>query len=176
MPPNTRASAISATAAEKLANDRVPGRSSDVKVKGELSPNMAARIDAAEPLTVEWPDGYSGCGGVPDGRASSHGVHAVSGSVLALPSVSAKRIAVIGRQNTYRYLRSKQAIAASAMETPNKANRCAFAVKFKDRLAEIYAATRFQNNAAFPAQNSANSVWSAERDDPVKIPITLLSL
>ena len=25
MPPNTRASAISATAAEKLANDRVPG-------------------------------------------------------------------------------------------------------------------------------------------------------
>src|SRR3954465_6082381 len=153
MPPNTRASAISATAAEKLANDRVPARSSDVKVKGELSPNMAARIDAAEPLTVEWPDGYSGCGGVPDGRASSHGVHVVSGSVLALPSVSPKRIAVIGRQKTYRYLPSKQAIAASAMETPNKANRCAFAVKLKDRLSGTSAPTRFPQKPAARPQN-----------------------
>jgi hypothetical protein len=34
---------------------------------------------------------------------------------------------VIGRQKTYRYLASQQAIAASAMETPNRANRRTYA-------------------------------------------------
>jgi hypothetical protein len=53
MPPKTLASAISPTAAEKLEKDRVPGRTSDVTVNGELSPKTAARIYAAEPLTVE---------------------------------------------------------------------------------------------------------------------------
>ena len=51
-----------------------------------------------EPLTVEWPEGYSGCAGVPAGKKSSQGVHAGSGSVLGLLSVSPARIAVIGRQ------------------------------------------------------------------------------
>src|SRR3974390_2464576 len=77
MPPKTRALAISATASLKLLKERVPGRTSEVTVKEELSPNWAARIAAAEPLTVEWPEGYSGCGGVPGapgaGRASSQG-------------------------------------------------------------------------------------------------------
>src|SRR5215831_8558465 len=99
MPPKTLASAISSVAAEKLGKERVvPGRISEVSVNGVLSPNAAARIDAAAPLTVEWPDGYSGWAGVPGGKASSHGVHPVSGSVLALPSVSPRRIAVMGRQ------------------------------------------------------------------------------
>src|SRR4029077_20272626 len=99
MPPNTLASAISATTAEKLGNDRVvPGRISDVIETAVLSPNSAARMYAAEQLTVEWPDGYSGCAGVPDGKASNHGVHPASGSVLAFPSVSPRRIAVMGRQ------------------------------------------------------------------------------
>jgi hypothetical protein len=61
MPPNTRASAISATAAEKLGNDRVPDLTSDVTVKAVLSPNFLANMKAAAPLTVEWPEGYSGC-------------------------------------------------------------------------------------------------------------------
>src|SRR6266850_7976707 len=100
MPPKTRASAISATAAEKLGNARVPGRISDVTVNGVSSPNSAARTKAAEPLTVEWPDGYSGWAGVPAGKKSSQGTQVGSGSVPALPSASPPRIAVIGRQKT----------------------------------------------------------------------------
>jgi len=53
MPPNTLASAISATAAEKLGKDRVPGRISDITENAVLSPNAAARTYAAEPLTVD---------------------------------------------------------------------------------------------------------------------------
>ena len=60
IPPNTLASAISATTAEKLGNERVPGLISDVTEIAVFSPNVAARIYAAEPLTVECPEGYSG--------------------------------------------------------------------------------------------------------------------
>src|ERR1700722_2469173 len=100
MPPNTPASAISATPAEKLGNARVPGRTSEVTVNGVSSPNAAASTKAAAPLTVEWPEGYSGWAGVPDGKKSSQGVQAVSGAVLALLSVSPARIAVMGLQKT----------------------------------------------------------------------------
>src|ERR1700759_128297 len=100
MPPKTRASAISETTAEKLENERVPGRTSEVTVNGVSSPNAAARMAAAAPLTVECPDGYSRWAGVPGGKKSSHGVQAESGSVAELPSVSPPRIAVIGRQKT----------------------------------------------------------------------------
>ena len=72
MPPKTRASAISATALEKLENERVPGRTSEVTVNAVLSPNAAERTNAAAPLTVEWADGYSGCAGVPALKKSSH--------------------------------------------------------------------------------------------------------
>src|SRR5579864_2099369 len=137
MPPNTRASAISATTAEKLGKDRVPGRISDVTLNGVSSPNIPARIYAAEPLTVECPDGYSGCAGVPGGRASNHGIQAGSGDVPGFPSVSPARMAVMGRQKTYRYLESQHAIAASAIATFSKANRCAFSDKLKDRFEDI---------------------------------------
>src|ERR1700675_2562618 len=100
MPPKTRASAISATAAEKLGNDRVPGRTSEMTVNGVSSPNAAPSTHAADPLTVEWPEGYSGWAGVPLGRESSHGVQLGSGSVLAFPSASPSRIAVMGLQKT----------------------------------------------------------------------------
>src|SRR5436190_17662037 len=100
MPPKTRASAISATADVKLGNARVPDRTSDVTVNCVSLPNSADKTKAAEPLTVEWPDGYSGWGGVPAGKKSSQGVQLGSGSVAALPSVSPSRIAVIGRQKT----------------------------------------------------------------------------
>ena len=40
MPPMTRTSAISATALEKLENERVPGRDSEMTVKEVLSPKM----------------------------------------------------------------------------------------------------------------------------------------
>src|SRR5260370_36084660 len=114
MPPKTRALAISATASEKLANERVfPGVVSEVTLNAVFSPNAAARMKAAEPLTVEWPEGYSGCAGVPPGKKSSQGIQAGSESAGWSPS----RIAVIGRQNTERYLPSQHAIAAPAIET-----------------------------------------------------------
>ena len=96
MPPKTRALAISATASEKLTNERVPGRTSEVTLNAVFSPNAAARMNAAEPLTVEWPDGYSGCAGVPAEKKSSHGIQFGSESAGVNPS----RIAVIGRQKT----------------------------------------------------------------------------
>src|SRR5258705_1174172 len=136
MPRNPLASAIPDTPAEKLEKDRVTARIADVTVNAVLSPNMAARMYAAEPLTVECPDGYSGCAGVPEGKASSHGIHPESGSVLAFPSLSPARIAVMGRQKTYRYLASQHAMPASAIVTLSKANKCAFSVMLKDRLTE----------------------------------------
>src|ERR1700694_2817489 len=96
MPPKTRALAISATVSEKLENVRVPGRTSEVTVNAVFSPNAAARMNAAEPLTVEWPDGYSGCAGVPVGKKSSHGTHIGSASAGVRPA----RTAGIGRHKT----------------------------------------------------------------------------
>jgi len=85
MPPKTRALAISEVAAAKLANVRVPGLTSDVVLKVVSSPNASARTKAAAPLTVEWPDGYSGCAGVPVGKKSSQGTDVGSGPIPALP-------------------------------------------------------------------------------------------
>src|SRR5258708_24362593 len=97
MPPKTRAVAMCATASVKLANERVfPGVVSEVTLNAVFSPNAAARMKAAEPLTVEWPDGYSGCAGVPPGKKSSQGIQAGSESAGVNPS----RIAEIGRQKT----------------------------------------------------------------------------
>src|SRR5512133_164353 len=121
MPPNTRASLISASTDEKLANVRVPGLTSDVSVTAVSSPKAAAKTKAAAPLTVEWPEGYSGCAGVPAGKKSSQGVQVGSGFEL-----EGSRIAVMGRQKLNRYLESQHAIAASAMATFSKANRRAF--------------------------------------------------
>src|SRR5580658_10875232 len=93
MPPKTRASAISETALEKLENERVPGRDSEVTVKAVLSPKREARTNAAEPLIEAWAEGYSGKAGVPV-KESSQGSHVGSASAGVRPS----RIAVIGRQ------------------------------------------------------------------------------
>src|SRR5580692_9942987 len=95
MPPKTRASAISATALEKLENERVSlGRDSEVTVKAVFSPNADARTNAAEPLIEAWAEGYSGKAGVPGGKKSSQGSQVGSASAGVRPSW----IAVIGRQ------------------------------------------------------------------------------
>ena len=94
MPPKTRASAISETALEKLENERVPGRDSEVTVKEVLSPKVEARMNAAEPLIEAWAEGYSGKAGVPGGKKSSQGSQVGSASAGVRPSW----IAVIGRQ------------------------------------------------------------------------------
>jgi len=64
-------------------------------VKCLISPKILASTTAAAPLTVEWPDGYSGWFGV-----AKSGIHDGSGLVPGLPSVSARGIAVTGRQKT----------------------------------------------------------------------------
>jgi hypothetical protein len=53
MPPKTRASTISAIASEKLEYERVPGRTSEVRLNAVLSPNAAPRMKAAAPLIEE---------------------------------------------------------------------------------------------------------------------------
>src|SRR5580693_7459522 len=93
MPPNTRAFLISSKAAEKLVNLRVtPGMAFEPTLRDVSSPNVCDRICVAAALTQECAEGYSGKAGV-----VISGVHAPSGMVLSLPSVSPSWIAVIGR-------------------------------------------------------------------------------
>ena len=113
---------------EARERPRRPGRTSDVTVNAVSLPNILVSTSAAEPLTVECPEGYSGWGGVPVGRASSHGTQPVSTAVEAFMSRSPSRIAVIGRQKTNRYLLSQHAITASAMLMFIRANRWALCV------------------------------------------------
>ena len=175
MPPNTRASAISATAAEKLENDRVPGRTSESIVNGVLSPNIASRINAAAPLTVECPDGYSGCGGVPVGRKSSHGVHIGSASVLGV---------LVSIPGPNRGNRTPEHIAILGIPAGD-ASVCHCEIKQREQVSVLRNSQRtrsgnlemrFQYRGVLPFQNNANSDWSAERRDPVNAPIILISL
>src|SRR6266480_7117358 len=104
MPPKTRASAISATAFAKLENARVPGRASEVTLNAAFSPNAAARMNAAEPLTVEWPDGYSGCGGVPVQRGKRGVALCSKGCGLRLIHFKQDRVRCLNRRGVLRSL------------------------------------------------------------------------
>ena len=74
------------------------------------------------PVAQRCPDGLSGCAGVTSGGApgatgvdgSNSGSHVGSAVVAGLPSVSASRMAVIGRQKFQHYFSCQQPIAASA--------------------------------------------------------------
>src|SRR5690349_3190622 len=79
-------------------------------VIGMSSPKYWESTAAAAPLAQECADGYSGNGGV-----GMSGVQFGSAIVSGLLSVSAKVIAVIGRQNAYVYFASQQPIMASDM-------------------------------------------------------------
>ena len=99
---------------------------------------------------------------------------AVSGSVAALPSVPALRIAVTGRQLWKGGHPASQAqIAASAMAMFNKANSLAFSSSVLPWSAPpIIRAILFQwpGGVSVPApsaQNKAISVCSAVRVDPL---------
>src|SRR5262245_46538078 len=97
MPPSSRLRAFSAAAAEKLAYERVtPGRSGGVEVKATASvPKKPARAVAAAAPYALCPDEYDGCAGV-----TSSGAQVGSARVSGLPSVSAARMAVTGRQKS----------------------------------------------------------------------------
>src|SRR5258706_13902789 len=113
-----RAFLISSRAWVKLVKERTtPSITSESILNDVASPKKFASTLPAAPLMQEWPEGYSGCGGV-----TSSGVQA-SASVPALPSVAANGIAVTGRQKTYSYFASKQPIRASAMAMFTKASK-----------------------------------------------------
>src|SRR5262249_60607823 len=97
IPPSRRLRAFSLAAAEKLANERVtPGKSVVVEVNAMLSvPKNPARAVAAAAPNVLCPDEYAGCAGV-----AISGVQVGSAWVSGLPSVSAARMAVTGRQKS----------------------------------------------------------------------------
>jgi hypothetical protein len=129
IPPNTRASTTSSSAAEKPGKLRdCPGNASLVIVMAVFSPKYWERTRAAAPLAQEWAEGYSGNGGV-----TISGVHSGSGSVSGFTLRSANAIAVIGRHDTYVYFASQQPImesdmarftCASGRAVCNRLNRC----------------------------------------------------
>src|SRR4030095_426132 len=106
---------------------------------------------------------------------------AVSGSVAGLPSVSAVRIAVTGRQKWKVYLASQAQMAASAMAMFNKANSLAFSPSVLPCAAAMICAILFQwpGGVSVPApsaQNKAISVCSSVRVEPVVAPSSVTSL
>src|SRR5512133_2338530 len=91
------------------------------------------------------PDGCSGYGGPVSSvggptpmiagsvtEGSNSGFHVASWSVAALPSISAFRIAVIGRQKFQWYLSFQALISASAELRSSSANRRALSVTSSD--------------------------------------------
>src|SRR5262245_19515786 len=125
MPPQIRASMTSSRASEKRLNVRrgigTPLRDRPVtRVIFSLSwPKNLAIVVSTAPLMQPWPDGWSGNGGVARGgvvavSAANSDSQFGSATVFGLPSVSASRIAALGRQKCQKYLSFQQAIAASA--------------------------------------------------------------
>src|SRR5690606_36102421 len=126
MPPKRRLMPASLAAASKPEKLRTtPGVPSEVVEKGMASlPKNDANTVAAPRLKVLCPDVYSGNGGVGISE-----LQVTSGSVSGLPSVSASRMAEIGRHRSYVNFASQQEIAASAMVRLSNANRRAFSSK-----------------------------------------------
>ena len=127
-------------------------------------PKKSCRVCTMAPLMQPCPDGCSGKPGVTSGvpncgvAGSNNGVHAGSASVAGLPSVSASRIAVIGRQNFQWYLLSQQPIAPSAEAKLALANRRAVSAMPSPRLAESARKTRFHSAGPWSCQKIAASV------------------
>src|SRR5205807_10355655 len=107
MPPHTRASMTSLSASENRSKLRVVQDLLLKALKPILSvPKKFWSVFTNALVALQWPDGWSGKGGVTSGGGWQTGVvgwnsgsHVGSASVAGLPSVSASRIAVIGRQN-----------------------------------------------------------------------------
>src|SRR5438093_13306677 len=102
------------------------------------------------------------------------GVHAGSGSVLELPSVSTARIAVTGRQNMYVYFASQHAINAFVTAATPMASKRA-AVNRSIALAKLRTLA-LHSALADGDQNSAVADCSAVRLVSVARPRSLTSL
>src|SRR5947209_11219195 len=97
---------FSFSASDRLLNVRVVPDLLLVAVKLMSSvPKKYRSVRRMAPAAQLWPDGFSGNGGVTSGACpagsgvagSNSGVHPGSAVVAGLPSVSASRMAVIGR-------------------------------------------------------------------------------
>src|SRR5215831_3067654 len=108
MPAHTRASITSLRASENRLKLRVVQDLLLNALKAILSvPKKFWSVFTNAAVAQQWPDGWSGKGGVKSGArgvqvcvdGSNSGSHVGSASVAGLPSVSASRIAVMGRQN-----------------------------------------------------------------------------
>src|SRR5215468_5391126 len=107
MPAHTRASMTSWSASENRSKLRVVHDLLLNALKPILSvPKKFWSVCTNAEVALQWPDGWSGKGGVTSGGGlqtvvdgSNNGSHVGSASVAGLPSISASRIAVIGRQN-----------------------------------------------------------------------------
>src|SRR5262245_7847974 len=121
------------------------------------APSSASSTAPTAADEMQCAHGYSGCSGV-----SSSGIHPVSASVASLPSISARRIAVIGRQKAYSYFASNTATNESMAATFASANSRArstvdIGCDARDRT------TGFQEAGPVIDQKSAASVCAAER-------------
>src|SRR5262245_35320936 len=132
--------------------------------------NPARAVAAAAPYAL-CPDEYDGCAGV-----AISGVQVGSAAVAGLPSVSAARMAVTGRQKLYVYLVSQVAMYASAPARFMSANSRAFCDRVKPWASDTLAAIWFQWRGDGSAQNRAISVPSALRMVLLAAPSSLTSL
>src|SRR5437763_8791262 len=154
----------------------MPGSVVLVVLKPALLPKNSVSTSAAAALVMQWPERYSGCGGV-----GTSGVQVGSGTVSGLPSSywvvpSFSRIAWTGRQKLKRYLVSKTTTTASERAMLSRAKMRAFSATLVCRSAAIARAIRFQESVVLSNQKRAPSVCSGVRRALVVPPYSLTSL
>src|SRR5437667_3311551 len=123
MPAHTRASITSLSISENRSKLRVVQDLLLSALKPILSvPKKFWSVFTKAPVAQAWPEGWSGKGGVKSGNrglqtgvaGSNSGNHVGSAWVSGLPSVSACRMPVVGRQNNHYHLSVQQPFASSA--------------------------------------------------------------
>src|SRR5262245_56195307 len=121
-------------------------------------PSSASRTAPTAADEMQCAHGYSGCSGV-----SSSGNQVGAASVASLPSMSARRIAVIGRQNAYSYFASNTATNESMAATFASANSLARSTVDIGCDTASERTTGFHDAGPVIDQKSAVSVCEAER-------------
>src|SRR5262245_35280696 len=122
------------------------------------APSKASSTPPTAADEMQCAQGYSGCSGV-----SSSGNHSGAASVASLPSISARRIAVIGRQNAYSYFASNTATNESMAATFASANNRARSTVDSACDDANDRTTGFHEAGPVIDQKSAVSVCEAER-------------
>src|SRR6187455_2381900 len=134
------------------------------------APNSASSTAPTAADEMQCAHGYSGCSGV-----SSSGNHCGAASVASLPSVAARRIAVIGRQKAYSYFASNTATNESMAATFASANSRARSTVDSDCDDASERTTGFHDAGPVIDQKSAVSVCAPERSSLSLAPSRLTS-